>query len=294
MPVIRLWGTPVRLHLSVVALMLALAVWRQAGRAVVLFASVLLHELAHAACARRLGVRVYEVELLPFGGVAHLDEPAMVPPAREVGVALAGPAANGLLAAVGMALLALQLPATAAWPVERWTADQVALAVFNLLPVFPLDGGRVVRALLVPRMGFHRASHAAVHLGRWAGMIMAAAGALSYLFGGGGLWAAVMGVLVAYAAEQERRRLGGLWARYLHRLGEVSPPAVREVRALAAPAQAALKEVTAYWVPGRYHLLLLTDGQGRLMGLAEEAAVVRAFMEHGPHAPLGRVAVRRW
>ena len=285
---------PVRIHLSVVALVVGLAAVQQAGRGLVLFASILVHELAHAAWARRLGIRVYEVELLPFGGVAHLDEPAMVQPAREVGVALAGPAANGLLAAMGMALLALQVPAVAAWPVERWTADQLALALFNLLPAFPLDGGRVVRALLVPRMGFHRASRAVVHLGRWAGTFMAVAGAASYLFVGGGLWAAVMGGFVAYASEQERRRLGGLWARYLHRLSEGSPSAVREVRALAAPAQATLKEVTAYWVPGRYHLLLLTDGQGRLVGLAEEAAVVRAFMEHGPHCPVGRAAFRRW
>ena len=293
-PVIRLWGTPVRVHLSVVLLVLALAAVHQAGRGLVLFASVLLHELAHAACARRLGVRVYSVELLPFGGVAHLDEPAMVPPAREVGVALAGPAANGLLAGLGMALRLLDVPLAAAWPLERWTADQLALALFNLLPVFPLDGGRVVRAWLVRRMGFYRASDAAVQLGWWAGLFMVVAGTASYLATGGGLWAAMMGGFVAYAARQEGRRLGGLWARYLDRLSEAEAQGVREVRALAAPAQLPLKEVTAYWIPGRYHLLLLTDRQGRLVGLAEEAAVVRAFMEHGPHSPAGRAAWRRW
>ena len=292
-PVVRLWGMPVRVHPSVVALLLGLAALQQADRGLVLLASILLHELAHAACALRLGVRVYEVELLPFGGVAHLDEPALLPPAREVAVALAGPAVNALLALAAMALAARGVAEATGWPLDRWAADQMALALFNLLPAFPLDGGRITRAVLVGRLGFRQASHAAVQLGRWAGLSMVVAGVAGFLAGGGGLWVAVLGALVAHACEEERRRLGGVWVRYLHRLAEQPPHGVREVLALAASQQASLKEVTARWVPGRYHLVLVTDGRGRVVGVAEEAAVLKAAMEHGLHLPVRRAAAWR-
>ncbi|HVW22099.1 MAG TPA: site-2 protease family protein [Opitutaceae bacterium] len=144
-----------------------------------LFAIVVLHELGHALAARRYGIRTRDITLLPIGGVAHLEQ---MPehPREELVIALAGPAVNLLLAALldaaGWMSGDNTRPAMAAFPGASWT-DQLclanlAMAAFNLIPAFPMDGGRVLRALLALRLDYLRATTVAARIGQ--GLAMAA------------------------------------------------------------------------------------------------------------------------
>ncbi len=148
----------------------------------VLLCIVMLHELGHAVVAQRYGVEVINITLFPFGGLAQMS---IVPelPEQELAIALAGPGTNFLLALPGAALLLIMgLPLTSA-PAEQsaaliwsliwlWVAFNTAIGLFNLLPAFPLDGGRVLRALLVKKMGYLQATETAVRIGRYLAFLM--------------------------------------------------------------------------------------------------------------------------
>jgi Zn-dependent protease len=183
-------GIPVRLHWSFA--LLILWVWYIGFRAgmgwpaigvlglliLSLFACVVMHEFGHALAARRYGVRTRDIILSPIGGVARLDR---IPekPAQELVVALAGPAVNVLIALVLGLIAWLTLPQRLTIQGETetaifWIGNYVPLlfwmnlwlVLFNMIPAFPMDGGRVLRALLAMRFGRLKATHWASVVGR--------------------------------------------------------------------------------------------------------------------------------
>lgn len=302
-------GLRVRLHPTLLLLMGLMLAAGRGGRAALLFLAVLLHEVGHVVAARREGIAARDVALMPFGGVAYLDEAELAEPRVELRVAVAGPLAN-LAAAAALAALAWllgrglpALPGAARPALEAvsqglrgWAWEHLGLGLFNLLPAFPLDGGRLLRAALARRLGFRRATRLAARLGEVAGAVMAALGAVGYGLAGVGLGAVAMGLVVVYAARMERRRAPGTWVRYLAgRLEQEAEGAggVAEGRVLVAQEQTPVKEVALRLLPGRRHLVVVTDRRGRLVGLTGEREVVEALIERGIGTPLSGVPYRR-
>ncbi len=161
---------------------LALSPWVYGlGVALALFASVLVHELAHSFYAIRKGGRVADIVLLPIGGVSEITEPPKTP-GQEAVMALAGPATSLGLGVISFALLALVRPLhefELSFAFFYLCYMNVSLGLFNLLPAFPMDGGRILRGILARKMGIVRATQIAAAVGKTFALLFAAIGFVS-------------------------------------------------------------------------------------------------------------------
>ena len=255
--------------------------------------SLLAHEVGHALVARRAGLRVRGITLWLLGGVAQLeDEPAS--PGDELRVAIVGPAVS-LALGVGFglataALAALGAPAVAV-AVTGWLAlGNGALALFNLLPAAPLDGGRVLRGLLWRRHGSRlRASVTATTAGVWVGGGLVAYGLLGAFtgWGVGTLWTALVGWFLVTAARQERDH-----AVLRHDLGGLRADQVMTPAPAAAPAWFTVDAFLRNYVqPWQAAVLPLRGFDGQAAGVVTAAALESVPPERRHIVRAGDVAI---
>ncbi len=215
MNLFRIRGIQLSVHVSFILLLAYVAWegWRSASwpgaiwsvaTLLTVFICVTLHELGHAAAARCFGVRVPRILLLPIGGMAEMES---IPrrPREEIIIALAGPAVNYLM--IGLLMIVVRFPEN--WmPLEfsfsfmemgrHLILVNLIMGVFNLLPAFPMDGGRVFRALLAMKLTYLRATQIAVGVGK----VVAVAGASFFIYEGHYL-SGILFIFIIYAGETE-------------------------------------------------------------------------------------------
>jgi len=228
--VLRLFSVkqiPIAAHWSLL-LAVGLFAWRTGSvatgvvTALLLFGSVLLHELGHAMVALTFGLPIAGIDLHVFGGTAKMAE-APRSPREELWVALAGPAVS-LALGVAASLGVMALPATlSSWsPALTYVAvANLMLFAFNLLPALPMDGGRVLRALLASRKGFVTGTRLAVRVGRVVAIALAVVGVFYdpwMVVMAGFVWMLGRGELAQVEQSVALDRLGmsfrDPWARY--------------------------------------------------------------------------------
>ena len=182
----KLFGIPIRIHPTFLWLLVFLVIVMP-GRAawvLVVFTFVVLHEVSHCLVAKAHGVHVQDIMLLPIGGMARMG---IMPEdaATEFRIAIAGPLLNFAVAAVAYGLLLAGGPYGADSLLQALLGAvlvvNLGLGIFNLLPAFPMDGGRVLRAYLTTKVGYLEATHTAARVGRWVAGLMAIV-ALAALF----------------------------------------------------------------------------------------------------------------
>ncbi|MBM3879329.1 MAG: site-2 protease family protein [Verrucomicrobia bacterium] len=255
-----------------------------------LFGIVLLHELGHCLAARRYGIRTRDIILLPIGGLARLERlPAR--PSQELVVALAGPAVNVVLALALWAVVG-SAATLAEWRTVRLVGGDflaklvwvnVFMTVFNLVPAFPMDGGRVLRSLLALWLGNVRATRIAVDIGQ----------ALAFMFGTIGLFKMqVLWVLIAFfvwlGAENE-----GAFVKAKSVLAGVPIQQVMITDFRTLLPLDPLSRAVDHVLSGFQEDFPVVD-QGRVVGVLTRADLLSALAQRGKEAPVEQVMQRHF
>ena len=293
----KIAGIPIQCHVTFLMMVAWIAVSRglftgQAGPALtavalllLVFLCVLLHELGHALTARRYGIETRDITLLPIGGVARLER-MPEKPSQELLVALAGPAVNVVIAIVlaavnrGLARPFLDM-LTQGSLLESLLAVNVWIVLFNLIPAFPMDGGRVLRALLAMRLDYGRATTIASGVGQAVALVFGAFGVFSH-----NLILLLIALFVFLAAGEERSMVA---ARVSMRGIPVRDAMLTEFRWLDVADPLAL--AVRYLMAGSQTEFPVLEAN-RPIGMLGSAALIAALSRVGPDAPVGTIVGR--
>lgn len=292
----RIAGTAVRIHVTFALLLawIAWSAWRSGGAEaawggvafiLLLFACVLAHEFGHILMARRYGIETPDVTLLPIGGVAALER---MPdqPRQQLAVALAGPAVNVVIAGVLFLYLALsaqpervsaglaRVQDSELGLMARLAGANLFLVLFNLIPAFPMDGGRVLNALLAMRMDKGRATRISAMVGQGFAFVFGFAG---LVFGNPLLVLIAIFVFMAAAAEAQSSGLEDVTQRLL-------VADAMETRFATVPIEANLAEAVDILLATPQHDFPVVDAFGKSVGLLTRDGLIGALREAGPMA----------
>ena len=295
----RIAGTDVKVHVTFLLLLAWIALSSRADGGttaaiasvvamLALFACVLLHEFGHIFAAKRYGIHTPDVLLLPIGGVARLSR---IPeePRQEIVIALAGPAVN--LVIVAVLYIGLTAAGYSPWewirhpfsaiegpPLVSLMAVNLLLLVFNLAPAFPMDGGRVLRALIAMRLPYVRATRSAARIGQLLAMV----GGLYGLFVSDISLMLVAGFVFlaagAEAAAVETRAAG--------RGVTVSQMMVTDFRTLRV--YATIADAVALLLAGEQREFPVVDNLGHVEGMLTRDHLIQGLTHHGPQGTVSQ------
>src|SRR5467141_1754580 len=303
LPIFRIAGIQLRIHITFLLLIawLAFGYYAQGGSAVaasrvifvlLLFLCVVLHEFGHAFAAKAFGINTPDITLLPIGGVARLER-MPEEPVQELIIAVAGPLVNvviaiGLFVAGGSQALLNPSTVEGGGLVAQLLTINIILLLFNLIPAFPMDGGRVLRALLATRLSYARATQVAATVGQAFAFFFGIIG----LFGVPGIYNPnpflIFIAFFVYIGASQEAALAQM--RDVSRRFPVSSAMVREFRSL--PESATLEEAVDALLATSQHDFPVVDENGGVAGILTRHDLIAALRKGDATIRVGDVMRR--
>ncbi len=290
------WGIPIELHITFI-LLLVLTLFLSYPEfylfifILFLFVFVVFHELAHSVVARHYKIKVRKIVLYPIGGVSEIEE-ITEKPSIEWRMAIAGPLTSFAIGGVLLALnqvVSVETPPSILAPSLEIAGSLIfnlailnfVLGAFNLIPAFPMDGGRVFRALLAERMKFSDATKYAAFIGRLLGILMAIVGIVY------NLWLIIIGIFIYIGATEEAEQTIVSTTMARVRVKDVMYPEVATVQ-----PQTTLAEALETMFKARYHDALV-EKEGAFQGIVTWNEIMKIKPEQRSELQVERLPTKQ-
>jgi len=285
----RIFDIDIHISKTLILLIAVLLITGRGGNFTAVFFIFFIHEAAHVIAARLLKLKVHEIELLPFGGAVKIYSFFESNPIHEIIVAASGPFANILLLLLYFGGIQLHwLPVS--MPDQDFVNINLMLAGLNLLPALPLDGGRILRAVLSRQMNIERSTKIASGMGFLLALALLTIGLYGLYYRVFNYSLFIFSGFLAYSAFRERRNATyAMLMDITHKKEALLREGSMPIRNIAVLYTLPLKDVVKKFVPQRYHYIQVLDDQLKEKGTLNESDIVNGLLDFGAHVHVGRL-----
>lgn len=251
--------------------------------------SIIFHESAHALCAHLCGFTISSMEILPIGAMARIEGLFENSELCEIAIALAGPVASIVIACIGYCLYYYNN----VYIYNLIMMVNLSIASVNMMPALPMDGGRVLRAILSNYIGIQRATRISCTIGIYLGIIISV---ISFVLGFLNLVSPayiMLGIVVSISSYKEKQRSTFLQiAQMMMKKERLLKQGSMKINQIAVPETIKLYNLVSRFLPRAYHMVVVVDYEMCPVGYVSEGDVVKMLMEFGAHEEIGHL-IRR-
>ena len=285
----KIIGVKILLSPWLLLLIILFAVADMGGKILLVFSAVLWHELAHTWVSIKFGLKVGEIELLPFGGVARIEGLGIVSSQQEIMIAAAGPVVSLVLAATSYMSIGWGERWADIW--EFYYKTNMMLAVFNLLPGLPIDGGRILRAWLAIYMDYGKATLIAAGVSRWISAALIMIVVYEYGFYRTINLTFLVAALFLYTTATSEVKIAGFRTLRIlsQKKAELIGRGVMTTTYFTVMNYVLLKDLVKLFATDQYYVVRIVDTECKLCGTLTETEIWEALPSRGLYTRVGEV-----
>lgn len=290
MRLIRIWDVDVKINILLCFVFFVFFLLGYIENILISFFVVLLHELAHTVVAKIFNYKIKNIELFPFGGVARIEESIAINPKHEVMIALAGPIFN-------FTLIIMTYPF-----IEHIQNNEkllffiytnLIIGIFNLMPIIPLDGGRIVRAYLAFLIGVKRSTKVVVKISKAISIIIFLWGCLLTKQSPENVFVPLISIFLFIAAHREHQMAVFIFMKEITQKKQyLLSQGILNTKNLVAVKNTLLKDIMNQFTPRRYHIITVMDKKCNVIGVLTESQVLDGMIKYGMNVTLDQLLRR--
>ena len=240
--------------------------------------TVLVHEFFHSIVAKKYGFEVNEIEIFPFGGIAKFEQIKTIYPKEEIFICIIGPLSNLIIAIIFMSLKSLYFHS---YMIDYIIRINKLMFVINILPIFPLDGGKIVRAILSLFIGYKSSTIKLSYITYMLCTIVILYDILNGLILNG-TYFSLIAVFTIIAAKKEREMAAFVFIKSITRkTSDLYRKKKMKVHILVCMQTVNIKEALDFFLPNKYHIFIIIKSNGETIGTITESQLIEGIYSYG-------------
>ncbi len=253
--------------------------------------SVFLHEFSHVFVSNKIGLDMIEIEMFPFGGVAKSKESFWISTIDEIFISIAGPIMNFVIVII---FIFINKVAPNINIIEIIIKANLIIGLFNVLPIFPLDGGRILRSYISSKIGYKNGTIKLVYITYAISILSIIYGLITFVMHGKGIYLIFISLFILLAARKEKKMAAFIFINeIIGKKGQLLKKKVMGTHLLVALKTVTAMEMIKYFLPKKYHIIIVIDCTGKSIGTIHENDFMDIILEIGFDVTLEKLLIHK-
>lgn len=292
MKIVKIHGITFSIHFLFFPIMISLYIMGYIEEMLILLAIIMIHELSHGLMAMFLGIKIQEIQILPFGGVVKLDNTLSFTIGEEIFISAAGPISNMVLSAT-----VFFLQEHFGWESSGFhfiIFSSLAIGIFNLIPVLPLDGGRIFRSALSYLLGYKKATNVVTIISKLFAILLIALNIYLFSLGSYNFTFILVGIFIYYQSRRENEiAIYSTMKDIAAKKENLNKSGSMISQHMTVLPETTLGEIFKQFTSKKFHIIYVLDEEYALKGIITEDEILTAILHYGMHSKVKNILEKR-